>query len=182
MPEQVQQPRPQIDGNVAALILAGASQVEIRANIGRDLAPAEIAAWRKHKGRYKAVRFLRRQRGENGPVSGADRKAASLARRMDIGDIPPPADPTRREACRHDLPLFLRIYMPEVFYRLFDADATALLEDIQTAMLDGGRKAIARPRGSGKTAISLGAALWAALYGHRRYLVIISATGPASLR
>lgn len=108
--------------------------------------------------------------------------AALVAHRADIGDIPPCANPARREACRYNLPLFLRTYMPEVFYRPFDADALALLEDIQTAMLDGGRKAIARPRGSGKTAISLGAALWAALYGHRRYLVIISATGPASLQ
>ena len=116
------------------------------------------------------------------PKTDADYKAALIARRAEIGEIPPIADPARREACRLDLPRFLQTYMPSVFYRPFDADALALLADIQAAMLDGGRKAVARPRGSGKTAISLGAVLWAALYAHRRYLVFVAATAPAALQ
>ena len=113
-------------------------------------------------------------------ASVADRVAALTARRADIGQTPPVSDAARRESCRLDLPRFLSTYMPSVFYRPFDPDALALLSDIQEAMLHGGRKAIARPRGSGKTAISLGAVLWAALYAHRRYLVFVAATGPAA--
>lgn len=112
--------------------------------------------------------------------TNAEKVAAYRERRAEIGEIPPIADPARREACRYDLARFLKTYMGTVFYREFDADALALIADIQERMMHGGRKATARPRGSGKTAISLGAVLWAALYAHRRYLVFVAATGSAA--
>lgn len=170
-----------VDPQVKTLLLSGANATEIEAVVGRPLTPDETREARRISGLDK-VRRAKKRIEKARAKTNAERQQDWHARRADISEIPSVANPVRREACRNDLPLFLRTYMPEVFYRAFDADALALIDDIQDAMLDGGRKAIARPRGSGKTAISLGAALWSALYGHRRYLVIISATGPASLQ
>lgn len=122
----------------------------------------------------------KKKRSTGAKLSNAEKVARLVARRAEIGEIPPVADEERRESCRYDLPLFLKTYMPSVFYRDFDDDALKLLADIQEAMLHGGRKAVARPRGAGKTAISLGACLWAALYAHRRFLVLVAATAPAA--
>lgn len=110
----------------------------------------------------------------------ADKMARMRARRADIGEIEAVANPARREACRLNLELFLKTYMPSVFYREFDDDARKLIADIQDRMLNGGRKAVARPRGGGKTAISLGSVLWAGSYNHRRYLVFVAATDSAA--
>ncbi len=60
-------------------------------------------------------------------LSGSDRAAEFLARRAEIGTIPEVANPERREACRLDLARFLSEYMPEVFFRDFDADAFATM-------------------------------------------------------
>lgn len=163
------------------LILAGGSRPQIEAVLGRPMTEEETLYWKRTNG-LANVRRAKKRLDKERKKANADAVAAFHARRMELGAIPPPADPARRESCRYDLAAFLRTYLPEVFYRPFDADALALIADIEDAMLHGGRKAIARPRGSGKSAICLGASLWAALYAHRRYLVIVSATGPASLQ
>ena len=116
----------------------------------------------------------------SGRKTNAEKLAAMRARRAEIGDIPAVENPARREACRYNLALFLKTYMPTVFYRDFDEDAQQFIADIQERILHGGCKAIARPRGSGKTALSLGAVDWAALYAHRRYLAFVAATGAAA--
>ena len=118
--------------------------------------------------------------GAGKPKTSAERRAAWSARRAEIGEIDDIADPARRESCRLDLARFLKTYMPAVFYREFDDAALELIAHIQDRMLHGGRKAVARPRGGGKTAISIGSVLWAALYAHRRYLVFVAATKDAS--
>lgn len=129
------------------------------------------------KAKYKAVK--KEQSGQN---TTADRIAKSVAMRADIGTLPDVVNPERKEKAKGDLAFFLKQYMPSVFYREFDAEAMRLIKDIQDAMLHGGRKAVARPRGGGKTAISLGAVLWAGLYAHRKYLVLVSATAPLALQ
>lgn len=127
-------------------------------------------------------KFKQETKAEKVKTTAAERMAKSVAMRADIGELPEVADEERRARAEGDLQYFLRTYMPAVFYREFDSEAVRLIKDIQEAMLYGGRKAIARPRGGGKTAISLGAVLWAALYGHRRYLVLVAATAPLALQ
>lgn len=82
----------------------------------------------------------------------------------------------RREACAGDLKLFLETYFAGVFYHGWSCDHPRIIGRIQTATLGGGLFALAMPRASGKTAILVRAALWALLYGHRRYVVPIGAT------
>ena len=124
--------------------------------------------------------------------SGADRKAAFVARHASIehwceenlkrATLPEPKDPARRERCRYDLALFLRTYLPHIFTRPFSRAGLRFIADIQDLMLHGGLKAMAQPRGTGKTATISGSMEWAGLYGHRHYLSAIAATGSAAQR
>jgi hypothetical protein len=83
--------------------------------------------------------------------------------------------PRVRESCRYNLARFLKLYMPNAFNLEWSADHLVVIKKIQRCILDGGQFAEAMPRGSGKTSIMGGAALWAALYAHRRYVIIIGA-------
>lgn len=51
------------------------------------------------------------------------------------------------------------------------------IRQLQDSILHGGTYAVALPRGYGKTTIIVIAAIWALLYGHRRYVAVIAATG-----
>lgn len=129
------------------------------------------------KAKYKQVK-----KQQQAKTSAAERVAKSVAMRAELGKLPAVVNQERRNLGRLDLKFFLTTYMPSVFYREFDADALRLIRDIQEAMIHGGRKAIARPRGGGKTAIALGSVLWSALYAHRKYLVLVAATAPLALQ
>jgi hypothetical protein len=104
------------------------------------------------------------------------------AEARDIGPIPPPADPVEFEACRFDLLRFLRRYAAARFPLPFSRDHLDLIESIQGIILHGGLRALAMPRGSGKTTIIEAAALWALVYGHRRFVFVVAATSHAARR
>lgn len=108
-----------------------------------------------------------------------ERRQISAAGR-EIGEIPPVADPARREACRLNLRLFLETYFPETFTLGWSPDHLLLIDKAQLAVLTGGLFAFAMPRGSGKTSISERVVLWAVLYGHHEFVCLIGATGPAA--
>lgn len=105
-----------------------------------------------------------------------DRSAEASKKGRDIGPLPEVVDPERREACRYDLRLFFDTYIkPEGFFA-WSEDHLACFETAQNAILTGGNFALAMPRGSGKTTITEAAALWAMLFGHVKFCVIIGAT------
>lgn len=110
----------------------------------------------------------------------ADHRRASRADARDIGPTPPVQRPEQKEAGRLDLLAFLRTYLGNRFPLEFSDDHLALIASIQGIILHGGLRALAMPRGSGKTTIVEGAALWALLYGHRRFLMIVAATSRAA--
>jgi len=96
---------------------------------------------------------------------------------QDIGALPDIFDPDRREACRYDLRLFFDTYIaPEDFFA-WSPDHLDIFATMQDAILNGGNFALAMPRGSGKTTITEAAALWALLFGHVKFVVIVGATG-----
>jgi hypothetical protein len=86
----------------------------------------------------------------------------------------------RKRKCGQSLGEFLRTYMPATFSSPWSPDHLEMLGVLERALLRGGQFAFAMPRGSGKTSICEGAALWALLNGHRRYLVLIAATAEAA--
>jgi hypothetical protein len=92
-----------------------------------------------------------------------------------------PEDLAERLACSHDFARFCKTYFPAAFSYSFSADHQKVIAKIENAVLHGKLAAFAMPRSYGKTTLSKAAALWAILYGHRRWVVMIGATGPLGI-
>lgn len=112
------------------------------------------------------------------------RQKAASARRVrelsaagrEIGPLPPIANPLRRARGREDLAFFLRTYFPAKFTVRFGKYHLQLIEALERCLIHDGKQAVAMPRGTGKTTIVKYAAVWALVYGHRRFLMVFSAT------
>lgn len=112
-----------------------------------------------------------------------DREAAnvrSLARSRQGRDIssgyPPAGDLDRRAAAADDFRFFCETYFAAAFHLDWSKDHLRVIAKIQDAVLHGGLFALAMPRGSGKTTLCERAAIWALLYGHRRFVCLIGST------
>jgi hypothetical protein len=107
------------------------------------------------------------------------RSVDAIAKTNEIGDIPPPANQSRRDSCRTDLHSFLTTYFTtDGPMRPFSPDHRRAIQRFQNIIESGGRMALSVFRGWAKTWIFERAALWAALYGYRSYIVIYAATKP----
>jgi hypothetical protein len=104
----------------------------------------------------------------------AMREASSHVR--EVGPLPPPRYVIEREECAHDLKRFLESFLRKRFPKPWGEPQLDLITALEDKLLEGGRHAVALPRGSGKTSIIIGAAVWASCYGHRGYLVLVGAT------
>jgi hypothetical protein len=98
----------------------------------------------------------------------------------DIGPIPAVKNARRREKCRLNFRLFCETYFKKTISLDWSDDHLKAISKIEVTSLEAGLFAFAMPRGSGKTTLCKIAVLWALLYGHRRYLVLIGATGSAA--
>lgn len=108
------------------------------------------------------------------------RNAAMSAGGREIGEIPKVKHPKRKKECRSDLRKFLETYFSESFYIEWSEDHKKAIARIESTVLKGGLFAFAMPRGSGKTTMLVAAALWAILYGHRCFVVLVGATEDAA--
>ena len=104
----------------------------------------------------------------------------SLAGR-DIGELPEVENPERKESCRKNFRLFCETYFPEVYVLAWSEDHLRAIAKIEKAVLKGGLFALAMSRGSGKSSLTETAAIWAMLYGHREFVVIVGASESAAL-
>ena len=145
---------------------------EQRANYRLDCAEKAAAAARR-----AALREARQARG--GAMSNAERQRAFVARANDLREIPAPADPEGREACRRDFLRFVHRYGAALLKDHAPAPLMCekFLKPLQQSVLDGGQILVEMPRGKGKTTFIDLCAAWAVAYGHRRFVVLISATG-----
>lgn len=124
-----------------------------------------------------------------GSTDPYDRKRASEAERSreqsqagrEIGPLPKIVNPQRKSRCKKSLRRFCETYLAARFQLAWSADHLKVIEKIEAAVFRGGLFALAMPRGSGKTALCEAAALWAVLYGHRRFVAIIGATFDAAV-
>jgi hypothetical protein len=119
--------------------------------------PAQDVGYAKHKAR------------------AAKRQAAMSAAAREIGSIPKPANPRRRAKAKRSFRCFCETYLADVFKLAWSADHLVVIGKIETAVRDGGLFAQAMPRGSGKTSLAEAAALWAILFGYRRYVALVGA-------
>lgn len=134
----------------------------------------------KAKELRKALRSLEAlTRGGNAAERHRDRMAErsreSTAAVSDIGQCPEVVDPQRRAACELDPELFLQTYFPNsTGLSPFSDDHRRIIDRIGRCIRDDGRFINAVYRGFAKTTISTNMALWATLYGVRRYVVVFS--------
>lgn len=118
---------------------------------------------------------------ERNKVSAARISAEKSHAGADIAPLPEVADPARKAACEFDLERFLKTYFPKRFPLAFSPTHKRVIQKIQRAVLGGGGTlAYGMRRGGGKTQLATGAAVWALVYGHKRYVVLIGATEAAS--
>lgn len=110
----------------------------------------------------------------------AERAREQSTESRDIGPIPKIKNRSRREKCRLDLRRYLLTYFPESFPLPFSDDHERILREIEQRALEGSLKAIAMPRGSGKTTILLRAMMWVLAYAHRRFGVLVEADKEAA--
>lgn len=108
------------------------------------------------------------------------RESDMSAKGRDIGPLPevPPRGLIVKEACRLSLRRFLEFFLPAIFRLKWSDDHLEAIATLEDVILKGGQFAFAMPRGNGKSSLSLGAVVWAMVYGHRRFLVPVCATGP----
>ena len=99
----------------------------------------------------------------------------------DIGELPPVENQERKESCRNDFKLFCEAYFPEVYQLKWSDDHLRAIAKIQKSVLEGGLFALAMSRGSGKSSLTETAAIWAMLYGHREFVVLVGASESAAL-
>ena len=162
---------------IRALAGQGIGRYGVEATIGRKMSADELMAFRK----AETVRKLRiAQKKARGPMSVAERVSKHVASKNEVGEIDPrPRHPRLKEACRFDLAKFMWFYCRRVLkHRPSKAIVEGLIHDVQETILHGGQAVKQYGRGTGKTTIIVYCAItWAILYGHRRYPVIISATG-----
>lgn len=100
----------------------------------------------------------------------------------EIGGIPPVENEERRNRCERDLLSFLIEYFPDTTGQSeFSDEQKQAIKRIEQGVLFGNSRQInVFPRGFGKTTISENSALWAVLYGHRRFVPIIGADEAAA--
>lgn len=140
---------------------------------------------------FKYAAWLRAElmhRQSEVPVTYEDKKNAARNRNLamamagrDIGELPDVVDPERKKKCERDFRLFCKEYFPELFALEWSPDHLKVIKKVEQAVLHGGLFAMALPRGSGKSTITEVAAIWAMLYGHSEFVVLIGATESAAL-
>lgn len=131
---------------------------------------------------------MAKAKGKAKPATRAAKKVAQkrAARESarEIGLPPKPAADAlaRRERCRDSLREFCLTFLPAKFFLAFSPDHLRVIARLETIVREGGLFALAMPRGNGKTELVKAAALWAILYGYRRFVAIIGATAADAVR
>ena len=105
----------------------------------------------------------------------AEAKRFESAKGREIGEMPPVKKPKRRAAAAKNFRLFCETYLAESFPLAWSADHLTAIAKIEASVLRGELFAFAMPRGSGKTTLCEAACLWAMLYGHRQFIVLVGA-------
>ncbi|MDD5698798.1 MAG: phage terminase large subunit family protein [Victivallaceae bacterium] len=128
--------------------------------------PREETSARSYEQRREAERRRQAEQSQSG---------------RNIGPLPEIIDPERKADCERNFRLFCECYFPETYSLPWSPDHLKAIARIEQAVLLGGLYALAMSRGSGKSTITETACLWAMLYGHRDFVVLISATETAAL-
>lgn len=100
----------------------------------------------------------------------------------EVGKPPAVANPARRERGRLSLKSFELEYFPARYPRPFAEPHDIASDRMQRCTDHGGKFACGMPRGAGKTTKAEVAVIRAVLYGFRRFVMLVCATGPLATR
>jgi len=163
-------------------VLTGTKLTALRNNAGLRIGDGKTVDL------YKLLGFLVRQRFDGPTVAQVDESKADAHRRrvrerqqrMIRADqeiyIPDCGDEALRAEVSGSLKRFCEVILPERFYKAWSQPHLLALSKAETAIRRGGLFSLAMPRGSGKTALTDAACLWAIVTGHRRFVMIVGAT------
>jgi hypothetical protein len=101
---------------------------------------------------------------------------------QDIGSLPPIADLERRIRGEQSFRLFCEIYFPHLFTLAWSEDHLRVIGKIETVVTMYDTLAVAMPRGSGKTTLSLVAVIWAILTGRHPFVYLLAAADDTAKR
>lgn len=124
--------------------------------------------------RSKSASYERKKQRE------AERQRQASRSARELGPLPAVSDPDRRGRATASLRVFCEEYLVETFTFAWSPDHLAVIAKLERAINDGGLFALAMPRGSGKTSLTVAAAMWAVFTGRRKYLVVVGATAKLS--
>lgn len=119
---------------------------------------------------------------EEKKAKAAERSAKQSRSGREIGPLPERKDPKLREDCRFNFKLFCEKLFPETFSKAWSKDHLDAIAKIEDATLRGALFALAMPRGSGKTSLVEIAVIWALLYGHRQFVMLIGSIDEAAVK
>lgn len=116
-------------------------------------------------------------------MSATERSARFRANARDIGEIPPPRHPRVRAKCEKSLLEFGLRYcvgayfgMKPLLKRPPSPRMVSFVTALEDKILHGGLKHVRWPRGKGKSTWVKIAVLWAALYHHKFFIVVVEKT------
>lgn len=101
---------------------------------------------------------------------------AKTAAAQEIGPLPEPEHPQRRERCSRDNLLFAETYFPKTFYLPWAPYQRTMMDRFQEAIMDGGKECHAVRRGGLKSTCARASTIWAAVNGHLKFPVLVGAT------
>lgn len=102
------------------------------------------------------------------------RQMAEIGR--EVGPLPKVANSRLKSRAKKNFRYFCERYFPQTFYLPWSRDHHKIIARIEKAVMRGGLFALAMPRGYGKSALTERACLWALLYGHHRFVMLIGAS------
>lgn len=126
----------------------------------------------------RLLKSLKKTKGydyEDHKTNMRERAAALSASGREIGPPGPPANPERRAAAMASFRVFCETYHRGKFMLAWSPDHLRIIRAIEKAVDEGELRAIAMPRGSGKTTLCEAGTQWAVLTGRRRFVVVIAA-------
>jgi hypothetical protein len=116
------------------------------------------------------------------------REASQSSLGRDIGRIPPIANPDRRRRAGESLRCFIETYLTPLFtvpktgeHWPWSRDQLTTMQRIGAAVREGGLFAVAMPRSGAKSSLIKAGALYAILYGYRRWVCVLAATMPKAM-
>lgn len=151
--------------------------MQIEVDFWRSLNDSDLVACLASRPKHEQVAILQQlMDGSSGHETDLARKRDKRSKAAEVF-IPPVVDADRRNKCLADPERFLREYGRRVFYNPFALHHKRMIAAIYERAKTGGDKAVAAPRGDGKTQVATWMIVYILLAAMVRFPIIVAATG-----